>query len=87
MLEMIPSYFVQGKDQTLKSKLENDNEWAEVDKYRQLMFDKDLLEARLVKEKQIKEMKSYLDDQVKEKKVRIGQVKELKVRNDNMVLE
>ncbi len=40
------------KDRSIKSELSNDDEWAEVDKYRQMIHDRDLLLAKERKEQQ-----------------------------------
>lgn len=45
---MSNSLYKKEKDQGIKAELENDDEWAEVDKYRQLLYDREL---QLQKEK------------------------------------
>ena len=51
----------------LSDQFSNEDEWAEVDKYRQLLHDR---EVQLHKERHVQgkqEVKGYLDDQIKEK--------------------
>ncbi len=39
---MSASPYRKEKDKDLKQELENEDEWAEVDKYRQLLYDREL---------------------------------------------
>ena len=67
--------------------LSNDDEWAEVDKYRQLLNERDIQLQKQRKEQFKKTFKTTLDDQVRENKEKKKEVVETKKKNDNMVLE
>eukprot|EP00347_Sterkiella_histriomuscorum_P021570 403333518 len=78
--------YKKDKDRSIKSELSNEDEWAEVDKYRQLLHDRDLQLQKDKKEQQKVQTKTVLDEQVQEKKRRQQMVRQEKVKNDNMVL-
>ena len=49
------------------SELSNEDEWAEVDKYRQMIYDKEQMQRKEKKEQQKQFTKGVLDEQVREK--------------------
>jgi hypothetical protein len=88
MTSMIsPPVKIREKDRSIKSELSNDDEWAEVDKYRQLLHDKEQQEVRDRKEQQRLQTKAELDAQLREKRARKEGVRAEKQRNDDMVLQ
>ncbi|CDW79528.1 UNKNOWN [Stylonychia lemnae] len=74
------------KDRSIKSELSNDDEWAEVDKYRKLIHERDLMLQKEKKEQQKQFTKTILDEQIKEKQQRMKQFRQEKQKNDGMVL-
>lgn len=75
------------KDRSIKSELSDDDEWAEVDKYRQLLHNRDIQMSKDKKEQQRLQTKAELDDQVKKNRLKKQNVRAEKEKNDNMVLQ
>ena len=59
---MSASPYRKDKDKDLKQELENEDEWAEVDKYRQLLYDRELQLQKEKKTQILQQSKSNFDE-------------------------
>ena len=57
----------------IKNQLNQEDEWAEVDQYRQIIQERDMLMLKKKKDAEKQEVRTILDKQVKEKKQKKGE--------------